>query len=68
MDVKDWLKVLSLVAGVVLVGLGVTVGGAYGAYLVPTGVGLITAVGVKSEGVGAVIKKAGNSLRPPPKE
>ncbi len=65
MDVRDWLKILTMVSGIALVGIGVTVGAAYGAYLVPTGVGMITAVAVKSEGMGTVLKKAEGSIRPP---
>lgn len=65
MDVRDWLKLLSLVGGVVCIGLGVTVGAAYGAVLVPLGVGLVTAAGVKSTGVTGLVDNVQKSLRPP---
>jgi hypothetical protein len=64
MDVKDWLKVLTLAAGVVLVTLGVTVGAAHGAILVPLGVGLVTAAGVKSTGVTGLVAKVKGSIPP----
>ena len=65
MDVRDWLKVLSLVGGVVCIGLGVTVGVAHGAVLVPLGVGLVTSAGVRSTGVTGLVQKVQNSARPP---
>ena len=66
MDVKDWLKILSLVGGVVLVVVGVTVGAAHGALLVPFGVGLVTAAGVRSTGISGLVNKVSDSMRPPP--
>ena len=57
MDVKDWLKILTLVGGVVLVGLGVTVGAAHGGLLVPLGVGMLASVGIKSTGVSGLLEK-----------
>ena len=51
MDMKEWLKLGTLVAGVVVVGLGLTVGAAQSGLLVPLGVGLITSVAVPSTGV-----------------
>lgn len=51
MDVKEWLKLGTLFAGVALIGLGVTVGAAQAGLLVPLGVGMVTAVAVPSSGV-----------------
>lgn len=66
MDVRDWLKILTLVGGVALIGIGVTIGAAQGALLVPLGVGMVSAVAVKSTGVQGLVEKAKTSLRPPP--
>ena len=63
MDVKDWLKILTLAGGVVLIGIGVTVGAAHGAVLVPLGVGMLTAAGIKSTGVSGLLQKA-KSVKP----
>lgn len=64
MDVRDWIKILSLVGGVVLIGIGATVGSAHATLLLTTGVGLVTAAGIKSTGVSGLVEKAKGSLRP----
>lgn len=64
MDVKDWLKIATLFGGIALIGIGVTVGVAHSAILVPLGVGMVSAVAVKSSGVSGLVEKAKASVPP----